>query len=189
MLADRMAARTSEGISEVARQLLKAAGLAGSPEIIGASNSSASHSEPAEIRVDFADVNITSNRHVYALQIAVKLLVPPDQGRMRLRLLWPTCIPIAKIVGIPEDGDTVEYESEVFRELTVNWEHRVYAGESVEVVGEKSEHQLTYEFNQTVYREVQGPLQKTSPSLRYWLFFEDHQPMSGAILMSHLNNF
>jgi hypothetical protein len=189
MLADRMAARTSEGISEVARQLLKAAGFAGSPEIIGASNSSASHSEPANVKVGFAQVNRASDPHLYALQIAIKLLAPPAQGSLRLKLLWPNCIPIVKTVGISEGGDAVEYESEVFRELTVNWEMRIYPGETVELVGEKSEHQLTYEFNGTVYNAVHGPFRRTSPSLRYWLYIEGHQPMSGAIPMKDLNNF
>ena len=140
--------------------------------------------DPARLDIAYRNLKITSDLHRYTLTVVLTLISPPDQGRLRLRLLWPEDVRIAALKNVVERGgrhlDGVDY-----KELDVDWEQRVFPGEQIQMLGPGSVHEIEYEFDHSIFLFLH-----TNPrQLRYTLFFEDHPPVTGAKPFSELNIF
>ena len=181
-LADKVAGSTSLGISHLAEEILEAASLA-EDEIHNTPKSAAKH-EPAQLVIDYTKVNITSELHRYSIRVEIKLLIPPDQSRLRLRFYWPTEIYVSKLRNVHR-GKLVLIDGSKHQEFLVDWEQRVFPGETVEVIGPQSSHEMEYEIDNNSFMY----LSDRPRYLTYGLFFEDHGPLEGKISFSQLNNF
>ena len=182
-LADKMAGSTTDGIPILAQRLLQAIGktaeIAKSPDDLAIV-----HAAPAKIEVAYRNLSITADLHRYTLTVVLTLLSPPDQGRLRLRFLWPENVRIANLKNVVERGG--KYVDWVgYKELVVNWEERVFPGETIQMLGPGSTHEIEYEYDDRIFRFLH-----TNPrQLHYTLFFEDHNPMTGAKPFRELNIF
>lgn len=181
ILADKIAASTDFGIPDLVDKLLEAAGKARrevTPQI------PLKKPAAAQVRISFGKSLITGHLHRYSLIVELKLVSPPDQGRLRIKLLWPEEIPISSLTQIREDS-VRPVDGTVYRELVVNWDSRVFPGETAIVIGPDAPYKLEYEFNSIIHHL----LYKKYMALRYSVFFEDHQPVSGTVPFSELNVF
>lgn len=127
---------------------------------------------------------ITGNLHRYSLTAVLTLLLLPDQGKLRVRLLWPTEVRIAKLRNVRE-GTVKRVDGVNYKELTLDWEQRVFPGETVQVLGPSAPHEIEYEYDHDIFRSRHARPRE----LRYTLFFEDHTPISGAKPFGELNCF
>ena len=182
-LADKMAGSTKDGIPTLAERLLQATGKAADSAKIPA-RTDVVQAAPAKVEVAYRNLSITSNLHRYTLTVIVTMFSPPDQGRLRLRFLWPDNVRIAKLKNIGERGgkhvDGVDY-----KELVLDWEDRVFPGETIQMVGPGSAHEIEYEYDHSIFWFLH-----TNPrQLHYTLFFEDHNPVTGSKPFSELNIF
>lgn len=182
-LADKMAGSTTDGIPILAERLLQAIGKA-SDTTKSAASPDVVHPAPAKIEVAYRNLSITSDLHRYTLTVVLTLLSPPDQGRLRLRFLWPANVRIANLKNVGERGgkhiDGVDY-----KELVVDWEERVFAGETIQMLGPGCEHEIQYEYDHRIF----WFLHSNPRQLHYTLFFEDHNPVTGVKPFSELNIF
>jgi len=182
-LADRVAGSTNEGIPSLAARLMEAAGK--SPPYPGSEIPILTHPvESASIRIGYQKLSIRSDLHSYALTVVLTLNVPPDQGRLRLRLLWPIQVRLSRLLEIREGGMR-KLETGEYRELFVDWEQRVFPGEMITIIGPRVTHELVYEFDHQTW----SALEEHPQELLYTVFFEDHTPMAGSLPFRDLNVF
>jgi len=180
ILADRVAAKTRDGIPHVSSQLVKV--LTNDSE---ASPTPVQTSGPqvADIVIERKDVEIHDALHIYGLVVKVQLNRPPDQGRLRLKIQWPSVVPISKTAGVRQagrsimDGDVESYE------FVLDWEQRVFPGEEVCLLGEDPEYCFEYKFTDSVWRAVW----KQNYVVEYTLHFEDHNAISGSKSINELH--
>jgi hypothetical protein len=182
-LADKMAGSTIDGIPTLAERLVQATGKT-AEEAKRPDKLDVVHSAPAKIEIAYRNLSITSDLHRYTLTVVLTLFSPPDQGKLRLRFLWPANVRITNLRNVRERGgkhvDGVDY-----KELVVDWEERVFPGETTQMLGPGSAHEIEYEYDHHVYLFL-----RTNPrQLHYTLFFEDHNPVTGAKPFSELNIF
>ncbi|MGB8656673.1 MAG: toll/interleukin-1 receptor domain-containing protein [Candidatus Zixiibacteriota bacterium] len=181
-LADKMAGTTTQGIPILAARLLEAIGK--TPEPSGTPQIPQISTDSAKVEIGYQKVKISSDLHHYSLTATLTLLVPPDQGRLRLRLLWPKEVPIVNVTnireGLPKQEHGVDY-----KELFVDFEHRVFPGETVDMLGTNTTHQIVYAYDDEVYDN----LTENPRDINYILFFEDHTPVSGKKPFRDLNVF
>lgn len=139
---------------------------------------------PAEVNISYKKLKISQKIHNYALEISVKLLQTPDQDFFRISFLWPTQIPINQKSRF-EEGDVKNINGQFFQEYSLDIDKRLWPGQSIKIVGEKSSAILEYEFNNDVYRNHQS-----KPSdLCYTLFLQSWQPVQGKVPFESLNIF
>jgi hypothetical protein len=72
-----------------------------------------------------------------------------------------------------------------YNELVLDWEKRVFPGETIQMIWPGSAHEIEYEFDQDIF----WFLHSNPRQLHYSLFFEDHTPESGTKPFSELNIF
>jgi len=181
-LADKMAGTTTQGIPTLAEKLLEAIGKVPEPgEMPRIPPLSA---ESAKLEIGYQKVKMSSDLHHYNLTATLTLLVPPDQGRLRLLLLWPQEVPIVKMLNIREGLSKREHGVD-YKELFVDFEHRVFPGETADILGTNTAHQIIYTYDDEVYDNL-----TVNPSdINYTLFFEDHNPVTGKKPFRDLNVF
>lgn len=182
-LADKMAGSTADGISTLAERLLQAtgkptepAGTSTTPDTIPA--------DPAKIEIAYNKLSIASDLHRYSLTAVLTLFSPPDQGRLRLRFLWPANIRIANLKNVKERGGK-HVEGVEYRELVLDWEERVFPGETIQILGPGSKHEIEYEYDHNIF----WFLHSNPRQLQYTVYFEDHNPVIGVKPFSELNIF
>jgi hypothetical protein len=183
-LADKMAGSTEIGIQQLAEKLLQAIGkisssseptrILGSPSII----------EPAQFKISYKKLKITSDIHWYSLTAFLSLLIPPDQGRLRILFLWPSEIRINRLENIRK-GNERRNDGIRYNELMIDWEHRIFPGETVQIVGPGSSHIIEYEFDNNIW----DFLGSNPRNLIYFVYFEDHEPINGSLSFKELNFF
>lgn len=180
ILADRVAAKTRDGISHVASQLVEV--LTNDSE---ASPTPVQTSGPqvADIVIERKDVEIHDALHIYRLVVKAKLNRPPDQGRLRLKIRWPSVVPISKTAGIRRAGRSIMDGHVEQYEFVLDWEQRVFPGEEVCLLGKYPEYCFEYKFTDSVWRAVW----KQNYMVEYTLLFEDHDPISGSKPINELH--
>jgi hypothetical protein len=136
------------------------------------------------LEIGYQKVKISNHLHHYSLIATLTLLVPPDQGRLRLLLLWPQEVPIVSMKNIRE-GISKRLDGVDYKELIVDFEQRVFPGETVDMLGTNTNHQIVYAFDDEVY----DSLSANPRDISYTLFFEDHNPVTGKKPFSELNIF
>lgn len=181
-LVDKVAARTSDGIPHVASQLVDALKNDSEPSPTPVRTSV---SQVADIVVERKDVTLRPDLHIYRLVVKVKLNRPPDQGRLRLKIQWPSVVPISKAVGIRQAGRTVVSGKVESYEYILDWEHRVFAGEDVCLLGKDPQYCFEYQLTDAVWAEID----KGNYVVEYTLYFEDHKPISGLKPINELHNY
>ena len=181
-LADKMAGSTSLGIPVLAAKLLGATDKSFEPSDL--SRPTVSLPKSATLNIGFHKIKVTSELHCYSLTATLTLLVPPDQGRLRLNILWPHDVRIVHMSNIRE-GTTKRIEDVNYRPLFIDWEHRVFPGETVEMLGPDTAYQIQYEYDNVTWKF----LDENPRKIQYALFFEDHTPLTGDRLFSELNIF
>jgi hypothetical protein len=132
--------------------------------------------------IGYYKVNVTSALHRYSLTGILTLLTPPDQGRLRLKILWPKEVLTAKISNLHE-GPAKQMGGVDYRELILDYEHRVFPGETVDILGPDTTYQIEYEFDDAIY----WSLINNPRDIHFTLFFEDHPPITGKKSFSDLN--
>lgn len=181
-LADKMAGSTSLGIPTLATKLIEATGK--SHLITDPSLSIPHSSDPAKLDITYYKVSITSALHRYSFTASLTLLTPPDQGRLRLKILWPKEVRIAEISNLHE-GPAKQMDGVDYRELVLDWEHRVFPGETIDILGPETTHQIEYEFDDEIY----WSLSENPRNILFTLFFEDHPPITGKKSFNDLNAY
>ena len=181
-LADKMAGSTSLGIPHLADTILEAASA--DELIFPHAPTTTTAKKPAKLVIHYSKINITSHIHRYSIKVEATLLAPPDQGRLRLRIYWPSEINIVKLKNI-QKGSLKMIDGSKHQEYSVDWEQRVFPGETIEIIGPESSHELEYEIDNNSYVFLSGHPR----FLTYKLFFEDHGPLEGKISFTELNIF
>jgi len=179
-LADKMAGSTSIGIAALAAKLHETTGkLLKSGDL---SWSTVPSHNSATLNIGYQKVKVTSTLHCYSLTATLTLLVPPDQGRLRLQFLWPHEVRIVHLSNIRE-GTSRRLGGVDYRELVLDWEHRVFPGETVDMLGPGTTHQIEYEYDDETWRT----LAENPREIQYTLYFEDHAPITGKKPFQDLN--
>jgi len=181
-LADKMAGSTSLGIPHLAEKILEAASI--NESTFSLSPTAIITQEPAQLAISYSKVKIANDIHRYSIKVEVTLVVPPDQGRLRLRLYWPSEIAVVKLNNI-QKGKPKIIEGSKHQEYSVDWKIRVFPGETIEIIGPESSHELEYEINNNSFMFLSAHPRY----LTYKLFFEDHSPLEGKISFAQLNIF
>lgn len=180
-LADRLAVSTRTGIKNVADEILRVSIARTSPDkndIIPSSST-----EVAELTIGFKELQIYDRLHTYGLTVKLKLNEPPDQGRLRLKLEWPSIVPITKTSGLKMAKRNITEGSVNSRVYSLDWNERVFPGEEVELLGREPDYCLEYRFDDSVWAESR----KLRYSVNYTLYFEDHRPISGSVSLEDLH--
>lgn len=180
-LADRLAVSTRTGIKNVANELLRASIARTSPDKNNTIPSSST--EVAELTIGFKELQIYDQLHTYGLTVKLKLNEPPDQGRLRLKLEWPSIVPITKTAGLKMAKRNITKGSVDSRVYSLDWNERVFPGEEVELLGREPDYCLEYRFDDSVWAESR----KLRYSVNYTLHLEDHRPISGSVLLEDLH--
>ncbi|PKK81934.1 MAG: hypothetical protein CVT49_16335 [candidate division Zixibacteria bacterium HGW-Zixibacteria-1] len=182
ILADRVAGNTRNGVKSLAIELMEIISIvANIPNTNAPSNTV---KQAARIEIGFKEKNIISDLHIYGLKIIIALIIPPDQGRMRFKFSWPQYIKIIDSQNLDEIESTFINGAE-YRQILVNWEQRIFPGETIELLGMNSRHKLYYRFDHGTYNYQR----KNKCDLNYTLYLEDHLPISGSISFDKLNIF
>jgi hypothetical protein len=179
-LADKMAGSTSIGIAALAVKLLETTGKLLKSEDL--SQSTVSLHNSATLNIGYQKVKITSTLHRYSLTATLTLLVPPDQGKLRLQILWPQEVRIVHLSNIREEASWRRSGAD-YRKLVLDWEHRVFPGETVDILGPETAHQIEYEYDNEIY----WFLTENPREILYTLYFEDHAPITGEKPFQDLN--
>ena len=185
ILADKVAVKTESGMPNVVNEIIRSIGA---NEIHDLSSSVEEHRKPdtvADVDVTYRQLVVDKHFHVYSLSVRVNLNSPPDQGRMRLSLEWPSEVRVIKDQGVELVGRTVVDGKVRSREYRVDWEKRIFCGESVVLVGDASGNKIEYILDSVARREIE----ENSPVVRYKLYLEDHLPVEGVVPMSSLHVF
>lgn len=179
-LVDRVAAKTQDGIACVADKLVNV--LTNESEVPPTSVQT-SRPQVADILIGRKDIEIHDALHIYGLAVMVRLNRPPEQGRLRLKIRWPSVVPISKTAGIRQvsrniaDGHIESYN------FILDWEQRVFPGEQVYLLGKDPEYCFEYKFTDTVWKAVYDK----NYMVEYTLHFEDHDPISGLKPINELH--
>lgn len=181
-LADKVAESTSIGIPNLAGRLLEA--IDKKPASSDMPVGRITLPEPGRLNIAYRKLKITDDLHRYSLTGTFTLLYAPDQSRLRVRFLWPDEVRIARFSNIRK-GTSRLVDRVTYRELFLDWEQRVFPGETVDMLGPGTPHEIEYEYDHPTWRF----LQSNSRELKYTLFFEDHAPMAGKTSFRDLNVF
>ncbi|MBN1212688.1 MAG: hypothetical protein JXA92_08935, partial [candidate division Zixibacteria bacterium] len=90
-----------------------------------------------------------------------------------------------EINNIREGKRIIQNGDVQFKVYYIDWEERVFPGETIDILGSNSNHLLIYEFN----RDVLFKVKNETISLDYSLYFEDHPPIKESIDFKKLNAF
>lgn len=183
-LADRVAGSTSGGIDSLADEIIRAM-KSGKASAGGSGQRAAPESGvPAVVKISYKTLLTAAELHRYALTASVTLGVPPDQGRFRLAILWPTKVRISRLQNFDPGEDQV-VDGLPFKELVFDHVERIFPGETRKVIGPGCPGELEYEFD----RESFEIAEHRGIELRYILYLEDHRPVTGRVPFSELNVF
>jgi hypothetical protein len=139
---------------------------------------------PALVEFNYKKVNISADLHRYSLNTTVTLHQPPDQDFFRLSILWPIDVPINNHHGFEEEEEQ-KLEGKVYYGFGLFVEKRLWPGQTMKVVGDKSNARIEYEFNDKVFDR----LQSQRLDLFYTLYLQDWQPVKGRISFERLNEY
>ena len=96
---------------------------------------------------------------------------------MRLKFLWPAAVRISKLAGLEVGHRQVENHVVRFHEFVVDWEKRIFPGETVELVGPRSDYKLEYELDEATRFLVATEVIE----VKYSVHFEDHPSITGTV--------
>jgi len=139
---------------------------------------------PAEVSITYKKLHITQEIHKYSLSVSVKLLQSPDQDFFRISFLWPAHIPITKINGI-EEGEEQNINGQLYQEYAVFVDKSLWPGQTMQVVGDKADAVIEYEFNNKVYMARR----QKAFDFYYTLFLQSWQPVQGVTSFDSLSNY
>ena len=182
-LADRVAGSTSSDTPKLAEQLITA--------MKGRIVNNKLHNQKLHIISSTASVDIKFDRlcisdqlHRYSLTVRFTLEVPPDQGRIRMKILWPKEVRIVKMSNIMR-GKEIRVKNLQYIELWLDYDHRIFPGQILDLVGPKSFAELTYEYDDRIWYI----LDEHPRNLICNIYFEDHLPVEKYVPFSELNIF
>ena len=182
-LADKLAAPTNRGIEDLAHRILHDTGS--NPARRSRDEEPSSSPFHARLNVGYQELELVGTTHKRSLIAELTLISPPDQGRLRFKLDWPAAVPIVKLEHLIYGKRSVVNGNVSSRELVLDWETRVFPGETVQLVGPHSENRVLYEFDDSERTGVElNPVE-----LKYSVYFEDHPPISGSVDFRNLNAF
>ena len=171
-LADKMAGSTESGIQRLADQLLQAIGrVASSPENASGFESP-SIAKPGSVEIGYAKLSMAQDVYRYSLKVMFILAIPPDQGRLRFKFLWPKEIRIHRLENIRK-GKELRHNGTHCVELLADWEQRIFPGETAEIMGPECTHVIEYEYDNNIW----DFLQSNPRNLVYTVYFEDYNPI------------
>ncbi len=182
-LADRVAGSTSSGTPKLAEQLVTAMeGRIVNNKLQNRKLYLISPAASVDIRYD--RLRISAQLHRYSLTIRFTLEVPPDQGRIRMKILWPKEVRIVKMSNIMR-GKEIRVKNLQYIELWLDYDHRIFPGQILDLVGPKSFAELTYEYDDRIWHI----LDEHPRNLICNIYLEDHLPVEKCVPFSELNIF
>jgi hypothetical protein len=183
-LADKMAGTTSRGVPALAEELIQAI----ERQLPDKKGTLTKYQEtttkaPASVQFSYHHLESSEKTHRYSLKASLTLNLPPDQGRFRLRLLWPSEIIISRMHNLRE-GRQQKMEGRVYREILLDCEQRIFPLETMNIIGPETYANLEYAFD----KEIQQHLHRENLELRYTLYMEDHLPVDSSIPFAELSS-
>jgi len=142
----------------------------------------------ADIKVGFNKREITADLHTYSLDVSVKWQGPRDQDFFNISLLWPKIIKISKLVGF-ERGEEEEIDGELYEELSLFVEKRLWPQKSIKAIGGRAAAQLEYVFDDKTHRRVHSNLKPIVCKLYYKFYSQEWPPIEGEASFRDLNMY
>lgn len=181
LVASKMSINTKVGIPEIARQVA---------EVVLNKDIARIYAdlkvEHFELNIQYHKINDLSDgeKHIYELVVKAKLNGTPMLKHFRLCLLWPDKIQIKKINDF-DRRNRVKIEGQVYRELILEHDSRIYPGQEIEIVGPSCNYQIQYIFND----DIKDYVILNDVFLKYTIFFEESMPCEGEKSFTQLNDF
>lgn len=140
----------------------------------------------AYIKVGFNKREVTTDRHTYGLDLSVKWQGPRDQDFFNISLLWPKIIKISKLVGF-ERGEEEEIDGELYEELSLFVEKRLWPQKIIKAIGGRAAAQLEYVFDDETHSRVHSNLKPMLCKLYYKFYSQEWPPIEGEVSFKDLN--
>lgn len=183
-LADKMAGSTSQGITQLVEELIQAMPDITNKKVASVPFHVSDVNAPAALKIAYKNVTITGQLHRYSLTASLTLNSPPDQGRFRLRILWPHEVRISRLQNLRE-GEEQQIKGFAYRELWLDRDQRIFPGQTLQIIGPGYSAELEYEYDDHIW----DLLEDQPRVLFYTLYLEDHLPVDGQKPFSELNEF
>jgi len=183
-LADKVAGSTSSGIPKLVEQLIKAMQEKTSNTHLEKQKLHPVPSPPASVDIGYDKLDISARLHRYCLTVRLTLDVPPDQGRLRMRIMWPKTVRIVKMSNIAKAKE-LRFENLKYVELCLDYDQRIFPGQTVDLVGPESFAELIYEYDDRIW----NILDERPRDLICNVYFEDYLPVEKRVPFSELNVF
>ena len=184
-LADKVAGSTSIGLPQLAEQLTKAMRSKEESPTLREQKLDSTSLSPVSVKVGYKELNTsTSSLHCYSLTVDLTLQVSPSQGRLRMTILWPKVVRIAKMSNIERKRET-RVRGLQYIEFWLDYEHRIFPGQTVDIIGPESFAEVIYEFDD----EIWDAIGEQPCDLILNVYFGDHGPIRERVPFSELNVF